>query len=571
MLCSGVTGAQTIERLSTTNSGAQPDGASLHARSNADGSLVVFLSSASNLVPNDRNGRADIFVLDRLAGVTERVSLSFLGGDPNDTSFPAVISADGRFVAFGCAASNIVTGDFNRVPDIFVFDRVERRSEILSLSQDGQGGGAVPDLPPAITPEGRFVAFASQADNLVANDANQASDVFVVDRDDGRIELITYTALGAPDTRSANDDSAGPMISQDGCVVAFFSDATNLVPMDTNQFRDVFVRDRCSGGVERVSVNREGAQANGPSQIELHALGLSADGRFVLFTSRATNLDEIPTGGTTQIFLRDRATGATQLVSRNAGGEAGNGLSVAPSISADGRFVAFQSLASNLVDDDVNGRSDVFVLDRTDGEVRLVSQTADGRPSDGDSTVPSISDDGSRIVFQSSGRLTPDDLNNLVDTYSVVNPMYGKPLPQTPTPDPSPTASATAVEEETPTAVPTPEPPTVTPTRQAASPTASLTATALPTLPEATRTATAATVATATPVVPTPSAAAATATRTATASASPRGGSGGGGCSCRIDPPQTGREAGQSGWPAAALPVVLWGMRRRHLRLRQPS
>lgn len=554
--------AQLIERVSTAIGGVAPDAPSLQPRTNGDGTLVVFLSAATNLVPDDRNGRADVFVFDRLTGLTERVSLSFLGRDPNNGSYPAVISANGRFVAFGSAANNIVTGDFNSVPDIFVVDRETGRSEVLSLSQGGQGGGAVPDLPPAMTPEGRFVAFASQADSLAANDANQESDVFVFDRDAGGLELITYTSLGSPETRSANGPSAGPVMSSDGCVVAFYSDATNLVPADSNQFRDVFVRDRCSGAIERVSVNSEGGQANGPSQIELHALTLNTDGRFVVFASRASNLDAIPIGGTTQIFVRDRATGTTRLISRNAFGEAGNALSIAPSISADGRFVAFQSTASNLVANDENGWTDVFVVDLADGEIQLVSRAADGGASNGDSTAPSISDDGSRVVFQSSARLTPDDQNNLVDTYSAVNPMFEKPLPGTPTPET--TATATPTEMEEPTPVNTEEVPTSTPNQPVTTPTPSLTPPLSPT-PQGTTPAPSATAAgTVTPMVPTLTTPAATPTRTAMSAG---GGGSGGGCSCRVDA-ESGRVDFDSPLPALILPLALWLLRRRSATIR---
>ncbi|MBI3785433.1 MAG: PD40 domain-containing protein, partial [Deltaproteobacteria bacterium] len=464
----------------------------------------------------------------------------------NDNSFPAVLSVDGRFVAFGSGASNLVTGDFNSLPDVFLYDRQAHSTVALSLAQDGQGGGAIPDLPPAISSDGRFVIFASQADNLISNDDNEVSDIFVFDRETGSLETLTLTSLGATQPRTANGASAGPAISDDGCLVAFYSDASNLVASDTNSARDVFVRNRCSGEIERASVNGQGEQGDGPSEAGGGAPGISADGRFVVFFSNARNLDPADTSGTRNIYIRDRLDGTTRLVSLGLNGEPANGGSQTPSVSADGRFVAFQSLASNLVADDTNGRVDVFVADVTSGEIRLVSQNAGGASPQGDSSTPQISSDGGAVVFQSSAQLSADDSDNFVDIYVASNPFKGGVL------EPTSTATATVHETEgvqspsateTPvggegTATPTPtatvfdQHPTVTPTRTAASGIAT----------------------------PTPTRSAAPALPTATAKTS--GGGGGGGCGCRIDP-ATGGVVPDSPLPALVLPAVLWFLRRR--------
>ncbi len=568
LLAAGFCHAQEIERIDVAMGGGNPDAPSLQARANEDGTAIVFLSAASNIVPGDRNGKADVFVADMVFGTVERVSLSFLGRDPNDNSFPAVLDASGNIVVFGSAANNLVTGDFNTVPDIFVYDRSSRQTRILSLARGGYGGGAVPDLPPAISRDGRYVVFASQADDLVDHDDNEASDIFVYDRSTDRIEVLTLTSIGSPETRTANGPSAGPVIADDGCAVAFFSDARNLVRGDTNQARDVFVRDRCAGAIERVSVSSSGEQANGPSQSDLAVLSISGNGRFVVFASKATNLDEIPTGRISNLFLRDRAAGTTRLISKNSWGEAANAPALAPGLSTNGRFVVFQSAADNLVDNDTNDHDDIFVVDLADGEIRLVSITSDGSPSDGDSFGATISGNGERIVFQSFGRLTPDDTNSQVDTYSARNPMATKPLP-TSTPEPT-------IEEptETPTETPTPAPTnTPTPTR----PIATLTATASSTppsptqteaLPTATSTSGIAT-ATATNVVPTATGTSGTPTpavRTATPTSSGHGG--GGGCGCRIDS-ETGRVPLDNPLPALLLPVAMWLVRRRQRRAEQ--
>lgn len=540
-------------RVSVPRTGGSLDSPVLHARPNGDGALVLFLTAASNLVAGDRNGKPDVFVADWQAGTVERVSLSFLGGDPNDGSFPGALSADGRFAVFGSAANNLVTGDFNRSPDLFLFDRLAGRTRALSLAQGGQGGGALPDLPPAIdSSEGRWIAFASRADDLVANDRNEASDVFVVDRETGQIEAITLTSLGGPETRTADGPSLGPAISADGCLVAFASDAGDLVPGDRNQLRDVFVRDRCTGTIERVSVGNNGEEANGPSQMELASVAISADGRSVAFFSRATNLDG-PTGGFTQVFVRDRAAGRTTLVSRDAAGEPANAPALSPSLDGSGRFLVFQSAATNLAGGDRWPGTDVFAVDLLDGEVVLVSQPAAGGVADADSFLPSISSDGRRIVFLSAARLVPDDPDNTVDAYVVDNPLYGK-LAE----EPTPTETATAT--ETPTATPSSS---ATPTT-AFTPTLSPSATEVPTLtptasatqtwsePTASRTPTSAA---------TPSA---TATR---ATPSPAAGGGGDGCSCRVDGVPAPASAGQASVTLALASLAWLGRRRARRRV----
>ncbi|MCX8071502.1 MAG: hypothetical protein N3C12_03485 [Candidatus Binatia bacterium] len=541
-------------RVSQPSAGGALDADILFARPNGNGSVVLLLTAASNLVEGDRNGKSDVYVVDANTLAAERISVSFLGRDANDGSFPGVLADDGLLVVFGSAATNLVTGDFNHTPDLFLFDRTTRRTFPLTLANEGLGGGTVPDLPPAVSPDARWIAFASQADDLVENDRNEASDVFVLDRESGTLTVMTMTALGATEVRTANGASAGPAISTDGCVVAFFSDATNLVERDRNEARDVFVRDRCNNSIERASVASDGSEANGPSQAELATLALSGDGRFVAFASRATNLDG-DTGGRSQVFIRDRLQGTTRLGSRNQAGDVANAPSVAPALDRDGRFLVFQSSASNLSTDDPWPGEDVFVVDLTDGEVQLVSKPSDGGSADGDSFSPSISADGSHIVFLSKARLIPTDTDSRIDAYLVANPMFGKPPAggtPTPTPDEEPTAtpsstatwspSATAVTPTEPSPTSTSVPPTVTGTPSS---------TSSPTPPSPTNTVnpTSAATATSTTAAPTPSP-----TRPA--------GGGGDGCSCRVDP-NTGKPAPAPISPLVLLPVALLAWRRR--------
>lgn len=556
--CIGLVGALSVERawanepvrLSVPAGGGSLDHDILFARPDARGTRVLLLTAASNLSEGDHNDKSDLYLVDREASSVERVSVSFLGRDANDGSFPGVLSDDGAFVVFGSAATNLVTGDFNRTPDLFLFDRGARRTRALTLANDGLGGGTVPDLPPAISADARWVAFASLAHDFVQNDRNEASDIFLLDRDSGVIEAVTVTALGAPETRTANGPSFGPALSADGCIVSFFSDATNLVPADRNQARDVFVSDRCRGNIERVSVASDGSEANGPSQVELAALALSGDGRFVAFASRATNLDG-DTRRQSQVFLRDRALATTRLVSRAQNGDIADAPSVHPSLDRDGRFLVFQSSASNLVANDPWPGEDVFVIDLSDGEVHLVSQPATHGVADGDSFAPSLSADGSHIVFLSAARLSPEDSDNRVDAYIVQNPLYGTP-PANATPTPtaeqsSPTATWTEALTLTPTSSPTQ---TISP-----SPTASFTATVF--VPTATNTPTLS-------LTPLRTATASPTEQVTLPTGTPTRSSGGdnGGCSCRVDADSGALRNEPLSWQAF-LPLVWAWWRRR--------
>ncbi len=291
------------------------------------------------------------------AQVTELVSVATGGAQGNDTSTEASISADARFVAFWSDASNLVGGDTNGVEDVFVRDRQTGTTELVSVATGGTQGNARSRYP-SISSDGRFVAFWSDASNLVAGDTNGSADVFVRDRQTLTTVRVSVATGGAQG--NANSLNAFSSISADGRFVAFESDATNLVAGDTNGSADVFVRDRLSGTTERVSLAAGGAQGNadslGPS--------ISASGRFVAFWSLATNLVAGDTNAWNDVFVRDRQSATTERVSVATGGAQGDFNSYDPSISADGRFVAFESGATNLVAGDTNGSFDVFLRDR---------------------------------------------------------------------------------------------------------------------------------------------------------------------------------------------------------------
>jgi len=347
-----VTGQTT--RVSVATGGGQANNQCGRAAISADGRYVAFNSYADNLVPGDTNSTCDIFVHDRLAGKTTRVSVATGGDQADGSSAGSSMSADGRYVAFDSGAENLVPGGTNTEYDVFVHDRVTGQTTRVSVATNSPQADAYSHSP-SISADGRYVAFQSWADNLVPGDTNWANDIFVHDRVTGQTTRVSVATGGL----QADAHSAFTSISADGRYVAFSSDADNLVPGDTNDRGDVFVHDRVTGETTRVSVATGGGQASGG-----WSASISANGRYVAFCSEADNLVAGDTNGARDVFVHDRVTGQTTRVSVSTGGEQANGRSQWPYISADGRCVAFGSWADNLVPGDTNGKCDVFVHER---------------------------------------------------------------------------------------------------------------------------------------------------------------------------------------------------------------
>ncbi len=316
---------------------------------------MAFESNASNLVAGDSNATWDIFVHDRETGETTRVSVAGDGTQGSEQSLSPAISAEGRFVAFASLAPNLVPGDTNGTWDVFVHDRGAGETTRVSVAGDGAQGNAG-SRGPAISSDGRYVAFSAAASNLVPEDTNTVRDVFVRDRELGTTERVSVGGGGL----QASDESNEASISSDGRFVAFRSAAPNLVPGDSGLWYDVFVRDRDAATTERVSVSTFGVQgtddSGGPS--------ISAEGRFVAFWSDTFDLVTGDWNGRRDVFVRDRVAGTTEMVSLSSLGEAGNAHSGEPVIGGGGRFVAFPSSASSLAPHDSGSFEDVFVRDR---------------------------------------------------------------------------------------------------------------------------------------------------------------------------------------------------------------
>ena len=348
------------------------------------------------------------------AATTERVSIGTAGEQGNDMAGrfagPA-IDADGSVVAFDSAASTLVPGDSNGVEDVFVRDRATDTLERVSVRSNGTQANGV-STRPALNATGNFVAFDSSASNLVSGDTNGELDVFVHIRTTHRTVRVSV----ADNEMQANGSSHSPSIA--GRFVTFISNAPNLVAGDTNGTEDVFVRDAVARTTERVSVSSTGEQGNSSST----AASISAGGRYVAFSSFASNLVPGDTNRAFDTFIHDRQTGLTERVSVSSNEVQGDAMSVDPTVSRNGRFVAFYSSATNLVPGDTNDRDDIFVRDRTAGTTERVSVSSDEQQSDGSSpepgvrgfnaTGPDITPDGRYVAFFSSAtNLVPGDTN----------------------------------------------------------------------------------------------------------------------------------------------------------------
>ncbi|MCY7382249.1 MAG: calcium-binding protein [Microcoleus sp. CAN_BIN18] len=398
-----------LTRVSVNSLGKEGDRFSINPSISADGRFIAFESTATNLVVGETNNKSDVFVRDRLTEITTRISVNSTGNQGSFDAFNPAISADGRFVAFESNSTNLVAADTNNISDIFLHDRLNGTTTRISVGSTGQEGDR-PSLNPSISADGRFVAFESNSTNLVAGDTNNNSDIFVHD-----IQTNTTTGISVDSTgNQGNIGSFNPSISADGRFVAFDSLADNLVAADTNSTRDIFVRDIQTNTTTRVSVNSSGNQGNLGS---ISAV-ISANGRFVAFQSNASNLVTEDINGTSDIFVHDRLTNTTSMASINSTGDRANRSSFKPSISADGRLVAFDSLADNLAAADTNGTNDIFVRDRDTATTTRISVNSQGQGADITSFNPAISATANVIAFDSfATNLLPQDTNSSRDVF----------------------------------------------------------------------------------------------------------------------------------------------------------
>ncbi|XVQ12116.1 TolB family protein [Spirillospora sp. CA-255316] len=358
-----------------------------------NGRFVAFTSAASTLVPGDTNQSSDIFVRDLRRGTTQRVSVGAAGAQGDGPSQEPSISADGRYVAFTSMASNLVADDENGSYDVFVHDRSTGTTTLLHRDSSGDQGNAAA-WTPAISADGRHIAFASSSVNLAPGNPSGHYAIYARDIEAGRTELVS----AAPDGTWPDAVAEAPAISADGRYVAYSSPATNIVPDDTDENYDIFVHDRRTGTTTSASPGSSGGHgapsisADGryiafhtgypdytPTTVSVHDRrrgvtrvltgqadaesrdpSISADGRSIVFESAATNLVAGDTNGVADIFRYDVRSGTTTRMSTATTGEQADGTSRAASISGNGRVVVYGSAATNLVAGDTNARVDVF-------------------------------------------------------------------------------------------------------------------------------------------------------------------------------------------------------------------
>ncbi|MEU6763990.1 hypothetical protein ABZ916_15880 [Streptomyces sp. NPDC046853] len=405
------------ERVSVGPEGVEGNAASTNPAISADGRYVAFVSASRNLVANDTNGTPDAFVRDLRTGKTERVSVRSNGKASHGVVREVSLSPDGRYVVFTSTADDLVNGDPNDLDDVFLHDRDTGKTQRISAT------GALYDelrnhltYDPVVSGDGRYVAYASGAEDLVEGDANQRDDVFLYDRKKKTTELAQLDNAG----QQGQGDAFAPAFAGDsgGRYLAFTSNTSNLAGVeDHSSATDIFLRDREKGTTELISIP-QAYNRKTPSW----GAALSGDARYVAFTSSSRVLrpeGPAPTSAH-NVFLYDREAKRMRLVSATPDGTPADGDSDDVSLSRDGRYAVFTSAASNLApEDDGDSSSDVFLRDMETGEVRLVSGESEPVSED---TKPGrrtgVSEGGGAVVFDSpAGNLVAGDTNAAADVF----------------------------------------------------------------------------------------------------------------------------------------------------------
>jgi Tol biopolymer transport system component len=403
-----------LDLVSRATDGAAANAGSFGTDVSADGRFVTLVSFATNLSDADQDLVIDAFLRDMVTGATTLISRAngAAGAGGDDRTFIARVSGNGRYVAFDSNATNLSTVDDDTMADVFRRDTVTGAT-ILVTREDGQDGTPAAGAAPSISADGRLITFQSQDDTLPGVGNPALLYLFVRDVDAGTTTLVSRpTGLGAT-TQDAS--SFVPVVAANGRFVAFESDADNLTAETVAADRNIFVRDLVANTTTLVS--RAGGPAGDPANGRSTDEAISADGRFVAFTSVAANLSTDDRDPLEDVFVRDTVAGTTTLVSRGTGaaGAPGDGASAEPSISADGRYVAFQSTATTFSDADADPVRDVFVRDLIANTTTLVSRAAGpagaGADTDTEAPLPRVSGDGRYVAFVSDA----DNLSALDD------------------------------------------------------------------------------------------------------------------------------------------------------------
>jgi|CXWL01.1.fsa_nt_gi Tol biopolymer transport system component len=398
-----------------------------------DGRFVLVRTSSTNLLPPGHDGTdlPDLYLVDRQR--EERVLVTRSASDPTRTADSgggfngATVSPDARWVAFDSDSDDLLTGftDHSVGPDAFLFDRTTGVMELVSRAsgQPTTGAGPGGSVPRAVSADGRYVLFESVATNLVPGFVpGSALQVYRFDRVTGTSRLVSV--VHGTTTSAANGDSKAFGLSSDGRFALFMSTATNLVPgSDSNGLFDSFLADLTLGTMALVSHSAVGP--NMAANRESNPKQMSSDGRFVLFQSRASDLivGGSDTNGQDDVFLFDRTDGTVRLVSRSPASPliAATGSSRPGTVAEDGSSVTFWTSAPDLAGVDTNSSFDVFRWDRVAGTLTLLSSTVGDREvtAGGTSCCTVASGDANHIVFVSlAPELAPPDVNGQADLFS---------------------------------------------------------------------------------------------------------------------------------------------------------
>ena len=405
-------GLGDISLLSTSTSGAKGNGGSELPAISAGGGKVVFWSTSTNLDPADTDALADVYVKDLATGALTLASTSDTGVKGNGPSMSrGAITADGTKVAFFSQATNLDPGDTDPVEDLYVKDLVTGDITLADVSPTGVKADARA-LGPALSADGTKLAFYTWADNLDPADTDRFADMYVKDLVTGSLTLVSTASDG---TKGNSNSYSRGAISSDGTSVAFWSQATNLDPADTDDIADVYVKNLTTGELVLASKTRQGVKGNGES----YGQKLSGDGTKLAFHSESTNLDPADTDELEDVYVKDLVSGALTLASTSDAGIKGNGESEEPQLSADGNRVAFFSEASNLDPTDPSDDDDVYVKDLVTGNIMLASTSDDGQKGNGASSYPKIASDGTWVAFESTAtNLDPGDGDPISDIYA---------------------------------------------------------------------------------------------------------------------------------------------------------
>jgi len=401
-----------MERVSVSSAEVQGNGTSGYSSDiTPDGRFVTFSSIATNLHPDDTDVTNDVYVRDRLLGTTTLVSRAagVSGAKGNGHSVRSSISDSGRFVAFDSAATNLNAADVSSQFSIYVRDLVNNTTTLVSRA-DGPGGASAggDSFMPSVSSDGRRVAFQSSANNIHASDTDGFTDIFIRDMSSDVNILVSQATGGA----KGNGHSSFPSISSDGYYVAFSSFASNLHADDSVVDSDVYVRETFSNATFLISRANGASGARGNSNDEWP--DISADGRFVAFSSGSNNLHPDDNPGFSDIFVRDRLTDTTVLASRATGGSGAagnNNSSFPPGISPDGRYVAFTSAATNLDPQPTVVTNNLFIRDLQEMHTVRADLTADNEQAEGSGSYEPVMADDGVIVFETDANnlVSPDD------------------------------------------------------------------------------------------------------------------------------------------------------------------